>query len=297
MADTPKKAFPVITATTITITSSLIAGLLLAYFSDLIFKPQVLYTVTSSKITLPADYEKELAKVRAILLTKRFETLFKGAETRKSLSIEAGIVEKKLGIKEHKFEVATGRSGKIGDNTIRAFGSDMEKMIDTLEKPEVLRTLLDPTISFPTAFSTIDIYNSGNREASDLELNIVPNGVLVEARVSSTEPSAEKWADILDEQMRVPVGIHLPPIKRLPPGGRIKVRLYWNMLGAQGESTEGTVPMVEVKGSFAGGMVQFVESRPESPINWPLWIIVGLSLCTTGLGIGFWLRGFQQKNI
>jgi len=297
MTNTSKRTFPVITATTITIISSLIAGLLLAYFSDLIFKPQVLYTVTSSKITLPADYEKELAKVRTILFAKRFEALFKGAETRKSLSIEAGIVEKKLGIKDHKFEVVAGRSGKIGDNTIRAFGPDMEKMINTLERPEILRTLLDPMVSFPTAFSTIDIYNSGNREASDLELNIMPNGVLVEARVSSTEPSAEKWADILDEQIQIPVGIHLPPIKRLPPGGKIRIKLYWNLLGEQGESTGGTTPMVEVKGSFAGGMVQFVESKPESPTNWPFWIIVGLSLSIFGLAIGYWLKGVQQKAI
>lgn len=295
MSDFQKIKLSVVTSTTITIISSLIAGLLLAYFSDVIFRPQVLYTVSSSKITLPTDYEKEIAKVRALLMLKNFEAILKRKTTKNSLSIEAGITERKLGIKEHKLDFFVGNTGKLGNNSIQVEGADLEQMLNTVEKPEALRAILDPTISFPTAFSTIDIYNAGNREASDLEMNIIPNGVLVEALVNATEPSAEKWEDIYDEQTRLPIGAHLPPIKRLPPGGKIKVKIYWNLLGVPGETSEKTVPIVDVKGSYSGGMVKFVESKPESPINWPLWIIAGLSLCLSGAALGYWLNG-RRRN-
>lgn len=297
MLDSDKRVFSVATTTTVTVISSLIAGLLLAFFTDLIFKPQVLYTISSSKISLPAEYEKEIAKIRAVVFAKNFEKIANQPEVRNSLTIEAGIVDKKLGIKEHRVNVAAGRSGKLGDNTLGASGPNLEKLIDTFEKPEVLKTLLDPASSIPTAFAIIDIYNAGNREANDLEINIVPNGVLAEARVSSTEPAAEKWTDILDEQIRLPVGIHLPPIKRLPPEGKIRIKLYWNLLSETGESTAAAQPKVDVRGSFSGGSVQFVESKLDSPANWPLRIIFCLSMCLGGFAIGYWVRTQSRRQV
>src|SRR5258706_4169133 len=159
-------------------------------------------------------------------------------------------------------------------------------MLNSLDSPDALRTMLDPTISFPTACATIDIYNSGNREANDLEINVAPNGVLIEAQVKSTEPSANKWEDIIDTATKLPVGIHLPVIRRLPSGGKIQLKLYWNMLEPLGKSTEGASPSVDIKGSFSGGMVRFTDATSGSPVNWPLWLslMVAISLGSVVFG-------------
>lgn len=300
MSEFQKIKFSVATSTIVAVFSSLIAGLLLAYFTNIIFKPEVLYTVSSSKITLPVDYEKELAKVRALLMLRNLEATFKNLgknlEIRKELSIKPGIKDQHIGIKEHEMNFFAGHSGKLGDNSVGLEGKDLNKMIDTLEKPELLRTLLDPAITFPTAFATVDIYNAGNREANDLELKIMPNGVLVEALIDSTEPSAEKWEDVYDGQTLLPVGVHLLPVKRLPPGGKIRVKIYWNLLGKMEAPSDKDIPLIDVKGSYSGGNIQFVNSKPESPINWPLWIIIGLSICLSGTAIGYWLRGLRLSS-
>ena len=286
----------VVTTVIVTAVSSLVVGLLLAYLTNIIFRPDVVYAVSTSKISLPLDYEKEIAKVRALLVAKRFAALISKQPNKASLSIEPGIENKKLGIKNHELGIFSGKSRKLGDNSLLVEGNNLEKMLNSLDSPDALRAMLDPTISFPTAFATIDIYNSGNREANDLEMNIAPNGVLIEALVKSTEPSAEKWEDIIDTATRLPVGIHLPVIRRLPSGGTIRMKIYWNMLEPIGKSTEGTSPTVDIKGSFSGGMVRFVDATTESRVNWPLWLLLMVAISIGSIALGYWIKGFRRND-
>lgn len=282
------------TAVSLAVVSSLVGGLLLAYFTDLIFKPEVLYTVTGSEIKLPESYEKELSKARATALMKNFEAIV--GTSKKQLTAELGTKGNKIGVKERHLEMYGPNLFNKNNNTITVAGEKLEQMVDTLEKPETLRALLDPTAMFPTAFATIEIYNTGNREASDLEINITPNGVVVEVQASSTEPSAEQWERMFDDKAGIPVGVHLAPIKRLPPGGKIQVKIYWHQMGAIDSATGAEDLTVSVKGSYSGGMLKYVEVEPSASTNWVLWAAVGIFIAMLSATLGFWIRNARNPS-
>lgn len=274
---------------------TLIAGVLLVHFTNIIYKPDVLYTVAGSKISLPEKYEQELSKVRAILAMKNFETVLGGIST-KNLSVEAGVTGSSINIKKHELSVVGPNLVGKSQNSLRVEGRNLEKMLEVVKKPETLRALLDPALSHPTAFATIEIYNAGNREATDLEVSIKPNGILVESKVDSSETSAEKWETIFDENLSLPIGIHLPPIKRLPPGGHIRAKVYWHLMGNIGETKKEDEPTVSVKGSFSGGMLQFAENKPYSSANGPLLTSVGVFIALSSFLIGYWIKGYLRSR-
>lgn len=273
--------------------------LLVIYFTDIFYKPEVLYTVSGSKISLPEEYEMEIAKVRAVLMMKNFQKVMsqKNMVSKKSLTVEAGIREKGIGAINNKSAFYTGVTDKIGNNSVTGEGADFEGLIENMTAPDSLRALLEPQTTFPTAFSIIEIYNAGNREANDLEMSILPNGVLVDSTIESTESSAENWEPITDKQVLLPIGLHLPPIKRLPAGGKIKLKIYWNVLDTKGNTSGETTPTVEVKGSYSGGMIQFVDSKIASSTNWLLLSVVGILLFAGGITTGYWIRRYRTIKV
>lgn len=275
-----------ITALSLAIISSLIGGLLIAYFTNIIFKPDVVYTLSGSDIKLPNSYEKELSKARAAVWLKNMTTVL-GTVSKKQLTVEPGVKDNKVGIKKHSLEVLGPNLIGNNKNTITVSGDKLDEMIETLEKPETLHALLSPSTNFPTAFATVDIFNTGNREATDLEINVVPNGILIESHATSTEPSAEKWEEIIDPQTALPVGIHLPSIKRLPPGGKIQVKVYWHKLGTIGASEVADDLIVSVKGSYSGGMMRYTEAQPSSERNWPVLVALAILISISSAVLGF----------
>lgn len=276
---------------TIGIISSLIAGLLLAYFTNILFKPDVLYTLSGFKINLPEKYEKELAVVRAKVMMKNLEGLV-GKASSKSLTGSPLIDDDAIFIKPHELNVMGPNRAKNKDS-VAVVGDDIEKMVEKLEKPELLKSLLDPSVSRPTAFATLEIVNAGNREATDLEVSIRPNGVLIEAKVDSSEPSSSSWGNVLDEKAGLPIGIDSPIIKRLPPEGKITVRLYWHILD---DSKQEESPSVTVKGSYSGGKLRYTESQPRTGTNWPLTIAIIVLLVVSSIGFGYWLRTARKAQ-
>lgn len=271
----------------VSVLTSLVAGLLLAYFTNIIFKAQVVYTISGYKINLPEKYEKELAKIRAKAVIKDFET-FLGKVSKKDLRGKAIIENEGIYMKPGELSALGPKRDSVG-----AVGKDIDRIIETLEKPEVLRSFLDSSVSYPTAFATVEIKNTGNREATDMEIKILPNGVLVEARVDSSEPSTGTWNNVLDNTTGLPVGIHFPAMKRLPPEGYLKVRLYWHMLDSSKQDTD--VPTITVRGTYTGGKLIYVESQPQTGPNWPLIIIICIALLSLGAGLGYWIRYLKNS--
>ena len=268
------------------IISSVIAGLLIAYFTNIIFKPDVLYTISSFKINLPEKYEEELALIRAKSFASNFEKIV-GQISEKSINGKPTLDNESILMKAQGFGVRGPNRAKEKD-TVTALGHDFDKMLKNLKNPEILKSLLNQSVSIPTAFSTVDIVNTGNKEATDLDISINPNGVVIEATIESTEPSINSWENIMDTQIGLPIGIHFPAIKRLPPGGKITVRLYWNIVG--NSKQEDLLPYIVVKGSYSGGKLQFAESQPPTRTNWLLVDAALLLIALLSFAVGYWLH-------
>lgn len=273
-----------------TILPSLIVGILITYFTNLIYKPDVLYTVTEFRVALPDSYEKELAKARAKVWMKNAEAAF-GEMSKKNLHAEVSKDDTSIFLKPKELEFY-GPNQKGKKDGVEVMGNNLDKMIEKLEKPEVLKSLLDSTVNAPTAFATIKIVNSGNREATDLELNVLPEGVVIENKIESTEPMMDMAKDVVDKETGLPVGVHFPLIKRLPPGGEITLKMFWHDF--DDVKDKNYLPKINIKGSYSGGKLRYVESKPEVGTNWGIVVSFSLLITVISFGLGYFIRGSRK---
>lgn len=258
---------------------SIVATVFAVYLTDLFYKPRLLYTVTGFKIELPETYEKELSKIRAKTFMEEIEKQFSTALPRAGTA-QPIFKDGKIGFER---SLNIDKTVGLGSTKMRAEAKKIDQVIETLTNPTVLKTFLSSTTSYPTAFATVTIFNSGNREASDLDIEIDLNGILIESQIASTEPSIKEFDKLIDPSIALPVGLTTTK-KRLVPNGYIELRLYWHMLPSSGE--KGAIPSVTVKGTYSKGTLEKADTKPPKEISKFILIIGGLGLFLIGVFVG-----------
>jgi len=257
----------------LTIALSIVATILGVYFTDIFFKPQLQYTLTGFKIELPQAYEKEIAKVRAKLFMQDFEKQF-GA------IIKSGTASPNIKEGHISFDRTVSAVKPVKSTKLKVDSSNTGSIIDALTNPDVLRKFVSVDAVYPTAFATVRIFNSGNRSANNVDLEIKPNGVLVEAQVTSTEPSIKEFDKLMDPSIGLPIGLSISN-KRLVPKGYIEIRLYWHMLSESSEKD--AVPTLTINGTHSSGVLQKAEDNGMTELNKPILIIGGIGLFLLGM--------------
>lgn len=254
---------------------SLVLTVFAVYFTDLFYKPKLLYTATGFEIELPQKYEKELSKIRAKKMIEDLEKRF--GSLPKAGTAQPIYKEGKIG-----FQKSLTIDKKIGFDTdkMRAESKNVDQLIEMVSNPDLLKNFLNSTTSFPTAFATVTINNSGNREATDLDIEIKTNGILIESQITSSEPSIKEFDKLIDPSIGLPVGLTTTG-KRLVPDGYIEARIYWHMLPSEGD--QDPTPSISVKGTHSKGSLQKADRMPQGNINNSLLIISGIGLFLLGI--------------
>lgn len=224
---------------------SLCVGLILAFSTNLIYKPKVIWEAQSYNIELPEEIREEIRQ-------KEMETFIEGINNLakdKSLnfyqlgaSIKPTIQKNNSG----KFEKSISLAKKLDKDT-------MNRLFKFVNDRELLKKMFSTVKWYPDTVLYLQFKNIGNKQACDVNVVVTTNGVITKYEVDSDEPTAKEFNLIKDKDIGLPTGLNISNVKRLVPKGYINVKLYLQHLESTDTSKDTTT--ITVYGTHSEGKI------------------------------------------
>lgn len=253
MIEEKKKARFIVPYVIITALATLLTTLLGVYFTDVFFKPKLLYSSDYYDIEIPEEYREEIIK-------KDVESMMEGLSnalqdnTFNDYKLEAGVKPK---IVDQKGRMENYLIFQKGGNKLNR--EALVKLMGVINDKNLIKKVFGKKKWYPDAVINVRIMNKGNREANDVNINITTNGVITKYELSSDEPTVKDATLLTDQEIGLPVGVSIGNIKRIVPDGFITLKMYVQIIEPYKDNRRPS-PTITIVGTHSKGKIEY--ARP-----------------------------------